>query len=562
MLYYLALKKRFRFHKRFSMSTYKGFTTTQLQKPARSYFDLSHEKRISTRMGRLTPCLITETLPNDTFRGRSEMLVRLAPLLAPIMHRVNVFVHYFFVPNRLLWKDWETFITHGRLGTETPPVPPHMKIVDIGARLSNKLDIGSLFDYLGGMTITDAGAGGYGNRTLDIMPMAAHYKVWYDYYRDRNYVADNTRLPLASGLNVSTSDMDTILEIYKRDYQKDYFTSALPWTQRGDEVLMPLVGTGSVTYLPTSKVYRTDGAAFTSAVRQLGTNSGAVINPDLQVNQPSDGSSGGPVGRIENIDTVTITGSQVSVNDLRTAVALQKFYERQALAGSRMNETIWAHFNRRTSDGRLQRAEYLGGGKVTVKISEVVATNYSEDATPEVVPAGNMAGHGVVLDGTPSFTYNCEEWGFIIGILSVMPNTAYMQGTPRMFLGRNTFLDYPWPTFAHLGEQEVYKYELFGGTTNITEDRTAAPVFGYQSRYSDWKYIPSSSHGDFRTSLDFWHLTRKFASSPSLGFAFCTFEDALQDRIFAVSGVDTIWVYMYNDISVVRSLPYYGTPQL
>lgn len=541
------------------MSSYKGFTTVELRKPTRSLFDLSHEKRVSFKMGQLVPILVTETVPNDTFHGNTEAMLRLAPMLAPIMHRVNLFVHHFFVPNRLLWKDWEAFITNGRLGTETPPVPPYVTIdamCNVGQQL---LGAGSLFDYMGGNPISDAGGPTYAGVKLDLMPWAACTKVWYDYYRDRNYVADNTFLPLASGANggLATLDAASLLTIRNRDYQKDYYTSALPWTQRGNEVLMPLVGTGTVTL----------NSSTTNAMLMKNASTGAgIVGLPTAVNYDSGSRIEGasidavidPNGRL----TANVSSSGVSINDLRRSVRLQEWLERNALAGSRYNESIMAHFARKTSDSRLQRAEYLGGGKVTIKISEIVTTAWSVDGAANDVPPANMAGHGVTFGHSNGFRYNCEEHGFIVSFMSVMPNTAYMQGTPRMFVQRNTFLEYPWPSFAHLGEQPVYKYELFNSNANMPVDRTTAPIFGYQSRYADWKYIPSSSHGDFRGSLDFWHLTRKFASSPSLGFTFVNFESTLPDRIFAVSGVQTLWAYLYNNLTVKRSLPYYGTPQL
>jgi hypothetical protein len=150
----------------------------------------------------------------------------------------------------------------------------------------------------------------------------------------------------------------------------------------------------------------------------------------------------------------------------------------------------------------------------------------------------------------------------VIGILSVMPSSGYMQGIPRMFLQRNTFLEYPWPTFAHLGEQEVYDSEILAQPGTMPPTRGTETVFGYQSRYSDWKHIASSSHGDFRTTLDFWHLTRKFVGVPNLDREFVEFEDVLQDRVFNVSEVDTLWMYIYNKLNVKRALPYFGTPRL
>lgn len=537
------------------MSVFKGFSQVMLKKPKRSDFDLSHENRLSTRMGRLTPLFCIETLPNDTFRGSSEIMIRLAPLIAPIMHRVNVFVHFFFVPNRLLWKDWEAFITNGRLGTETPPVPPFANIANVQGRGKSLLNVKSLADYLGMGTIADADAG-YAGINMALMPHAAFYKVWYDYYRDRNYVADNTILPLPSGITSTAATLDALMENKLRSYQHDYFTSALPWTQRGNEVLMPLAGSGYAEYLPTSEVKTTAGG-LPAANTLIGVDT--TTQPNLKINKAS-AAGAGVGGRIENIDQVVIETSDVSINDFRTAIQLQSWLERQALGGSRLNETIYAQFARRTSDGRLQRAEYLGGGRVTCNITEVVTTAFSEDDAAQTVPPANMAGHSKTFGSTNRFSYNCEEWGFVIGIMSVMPTTGYMQGSDRKFFARQTFLDYAWPSFAHLGEQEVYAYELFQSTTNTPVDITTAPVFGYQSRYADWKYIPSSTHGDMKTSLDFWHLTRKFSSSPVLGNTFVEFEDTLQDRVFAVSGVDTIWCYVYNKINAKRSLPYYGTP--
>lgn len=538
------------------MSTYDGFNSVQLRKPKRSKFDLSHERRTSTRMGKLTPIFISETIPNDTFSVNTEVMLRLAPLLAPLMHRVNVYVHFFFVPMRLLWKDWEAFITNGRLGTETPPLKPTWKIETFLNQSTSLLDVGSLADHLGVPPIPDSDIGDWGLQRIDITPFAAFYKCWYDYYRDRNFVADQPDLlPLKSGPNdndnPSISLAGNLFEPRYRAWEKDYFTSALPWTQRGTEVLLPLQGSGNVNYLDVSLVKQGDGGGnptVTGALTTIGTN------PNLR----HDGMAENV--RIENIEDIELTSSDVSINDFRQAMALQQWYERNALAGSRYNESIYAHFARKTSDSRLQRAEYLGGGKVAVKISEVLTTAFSQNADSELVPPGNMQGHGLSFGNTNRFSYNCEEHGFVIGIMSVMPTSAYMQGIPRMFRHRNTFLDYPWPSFSHLGEQEVYDDEIFADPTSMPEDVNESPVFGYQSRYSDWKWMASSAHGDFRTNLDFWHMTRKFSSQPALSNQFITFEDALQDRVFAVSDTDTLWCYIYNNVSVKRSLPYYGRP--
>lgn len=560
------------------MGGYRGFNEIELKRPQRSMFDMSHEKRLSTRMGRLTPVFVAETLPNDTFSVSTEVLIKLAPLIAPVLHRMNLYVHFFFVPMRLLVEDWEDFITGGRLGeaVDSPPTPPRKSIRQILNRNADYLDVGSLADYLGIPPVPDSAAADWTDNLqhLNIAPFLCYQKIWNDYYRDRNFepdMEDVITFPAGPGTYAGSPVADAyLLSVKSRAWQHDYFTSAQTSAQRGSEVLMPLEGSGTVTYKPQSEVY-TEAGGFPADLGQLlGTGRALDLEQNkLMINKPAAGFSAnlGVAGRIENIDSVEVDASSVSINDLRTAVALQTWLERNQLAGSRMNETIMAHYARKTSDSRLQRAEYLGGGKAVVKIDEVMTTAYSEDADTNLVPPGNMAGRGSAYSQTNRFSYNCEEWGFVMGILSVMPTSAYMQGVPRMFTARQTFLAYPWPSFAHLGEQVIYNHELYMSPASM--DPTQVPTegdgytgFGYQSRYSDWKQIPSSSHGDFRTSLDFWHLTRKFAAEPVLDGSFVTFEDELQDRIFNVSGGDTLWLYVYNQTKVVRSLPYYGTPRL
>lgn len=539
---------------------YKGNTTVEMTRPQRSTFDMSQERRLTTRMGRLTPVFVAETIPNDSWYGRSEIFIRLAPLLAPIYARVNVFMHWFFIPNRILGSWWEPFITGGRLGAEvvTPPVPSRFTFLNVAARAQQFMSKSKTINYMGMPPWTDADLTTTfsSDRTFDVLPLAAFYKCWYDWYRDRNYVADNTILPLPAGTIATTATIDALMATRLRAWEHDYFTSAQTNTQRGTQVLMPLAGAGTVTYLPVSLVQTQAGA---------GANANTLIGTDgspqsMTVNKPTAAGAGTP-GRIENIQSVNITSSSVSINDFRTAYALQVWLERNQLAGSRMNESIMAHFGRRTSDSRLQRAEYLGGSKVPIQISDIEATAWSNDGTDDI-PQGNLAGKGVSYGNSNSFSYNCEEWGFIMGIMSVLPRTSYKAGMPRMFQSRDTFLDYPWPTFAHLGEQKVLNWELLMTNTSVTGTRSAAPLFGYQSRYSDWKQMYSFDSGDFYDNMAFWTLTRKFTSQPVLGETFVTFDDTLQDQIFAVAAVDTLWCYIYNDIKVKRALPYYGTPQL
>lgn len=537
------------------MSDYKGFSQVKLQRPTKSTFDLSHDKRLSTRMGRLTPVLILEAVPSDYFAGSSEMLVRLAPLLAPIYDQIQVYVHFFFVPNRLLWVDWEEFITGGRLGVGidpvTAPIPPYF---DIGATLAADVSLfneSTLADYLGVPIITDLpGYGGptsYNGRTIDAMPFLAYYLCWHEYYRDRNFVADlDTLIPAGSG---ELDGMNYMWAI-DRNYKHDYFTSSLPFTQRGEEVLMPvqLGGTAPVYADPVGS----ETTAVVSGVAQPGSvNVGYGV--DISVNAAHNGDL-----YIKGSDFEGVT---TTINDFRSAYALQVWLERNAVGGSRYVESTQAHFGVRPQDSRLQRPEYIGGGRIPVKISEVVSTAYSTNDADAVVPLANMAGHGVTYGNTNRFKYFCPEHGFIIGILSIMNPPSYHQGLPRMFR-RRSFLDYPWPTFAKLGEQTVGKVELFASAANMLEDADGeVPLFGYQSRYADWKYVANSNHGAFHSTLMFWTLTRDFASSPELGETFNLFDTTTQERIFAVNGdEDNFWIYVHNNVTVKRPLPYFGTP--
>ncbi|MEM2002452.1 MAG: major capsid protein, partial [Candidatus Methanomethylicaceae archaeon] len=330
------------------MSAYKGFSQVKLTRPQRSKFDLSHEKKLSTRMGRLTPVFLSEVMPNDSFSVNTEVMIRLAPMLAPIYHRVNCFVHFFYIPNRLLSKEWEKFITNGRLGTEENPVPPTADIGEILEEEYGYFDQGSLSDYFGIRPIPSSEYDDWYNKRINMMPYAAYYRCWYDYYRDRNYFEDNDYLPLPAGKISASGELVELFELKTRAWQHDRFTSALPWTQRGDEVLMPIEGIGDVTYRPKSSVFEVDGSIPTAANLR-------TLNPagsDLIVSEDP-----GVSGRIENIQDVSFTNTSVSINDLRTAARLQEWLERNAVAGSRYNESIMAHFGRRTSDGRLQRAE-------------------------------------------------------------------------------------------------------------------------------------------------------------------------------------------------------------
>lgn len=535
----------------------KIFNQLAAKRPPKNKFDLTHEKKLSCNMGKLIPVLCQEILPGDKFRGTSEVFLRLAPMLSPIMHRVNVKIDYFFVPNRLLYDNWEMFITRGRDGNQAPP-PPQATLSAILGADPLLLEKGSLWDYLGGKPLD--GAAIVDDRAISLLPFRAYQKVWDDYYRDPtlseprfqpDLVGGLPKIPITGGNVTDIAQLQETFGLRSRAWEKDYFTSAQPNAQRGSEVQIPIEGL-EVNYKPVSDVFTGSGGAPASGF--LGANN---PDPSLRTGKATVGDTG-VTGRIENIES--IEGYGLTVNELRTTLALQKWFEKNARAGYRYVEQILSHFGVISSDQRLQRAEYLGGGKVPVKISEVLSTfgNDGSGTSPDL--PGEMYGHGVSYGSSKGFKKSFEEHGFCIGMLSIIPRTNYQDGLPRMFTMRNTWDQYYWPEFANLGEQEVVSHELYFDPSDGPDFNNA--VFGYQSRYCEYKYGVSTVHGDMRDSLDFWHMARKFSARPNLNPAFVVCDPTR--RIFNVTDPDVhvIYCHVLNKIDAIRPMPYFGIPTI
>jgi hypothetical protein len=490
------------------------FESVQMKRPRRSAFDLSHEKKLSFDMGDLIPINLQEVVPGDKFKGKTESMIRMAPMIAPVMHRVNVYVHHFFVPYRILWNQWEDFITGGTQGTTSPNMPT----INFG---SSELEPGKLPDYMG------VGTGGGSVNEVSALPFWAYRQIYNDYYRDANY--DGTEAPLVTTGSVNAN-------VLKRAWEKDYFTSALPFAQRGPDVNIPIDGQADVNY-KTPQITGPNGTA------SMGLEADANITASTTAAGP------GTISELDNIDNVEFNNINSTINELRTSTALQRWLEKQARGGARYIETILSHFGVKSSDKRLQRAEYLGGGKSPVVISEVLNTSNTAEA-----PQGAMSGHGIATGVSNEYRYDVEEHGVIMSIMSILPRTAYQQGTPRMFW-RKDKMDFYWPTFANLGEQEVLNREIYVQNTEADTD-----TFGYQQRWAEYKYSMDTVHGDFKDTLDFWHMGRIFESKPNLNAQF-TFADPT-DRIFAVAEGNKIWAQIYNDIQAQRPMPYFSNPSL
>lgn len=522
----------------------KLFDSIQVGRPKRNKFDLSHEKKLSCDMGMLIPILCTEVLPGDSFRVNTECLVRFAPLLAPVMHRINVWTHYFFVPNRLLWSEWEDFITGGREGTSAPVMPNFTNALGATSAL---MGIGSLSDFLGAQW-KNGSAAGVDVMTYNALPFRAYQLIYDEYYRDQNLQAA-LDISLASGA-ITGAELAKLLTLRKRAWEKDYFTSALPWAQRGGAVGVPITGTAAVTYMPESDVRLSGGGVGPT---------GSVLDVTA-LGQLDVGAAG--AGRIENIDEITLGNASVTINELRRSSRLQEWLEKNARGGARYIEQILSHFGVKVPDSRLQRPEYLGGGRQPVVISEVLANStFSFDGESQVVQ-GNMAGHGFSAGYSNGFKKGFVEHGYIMAFMSILPKTGYSQGVPKHFR-RLDKLDYAWPEFANLGEQPILQSELYYDQASASGAKDI--VFGYTPRYAEYKYIPSSIHGDFRDTLAFWHADRLFPSAPVLNEAFVASDPT--SRIFALDSdltdtLDKVYVQLFNRVDALRPLPYFGTPML
>lgn len=485
--------------------------------PGRSVFDLSYSYKFTCDMGQLIPIMCDEVVPGDVFKIGNEVVVRFAPLVAPIMHSINAYIHYFFVPYRLLWSDWEDFITGGRLGDNASVLPRWSS----GA---GGMAIGTLWDYFGFPTGVELLSTDAPIR----FPMNAYNFIWNEYYRDQNLEAE--------------IDIGSNGAIKRRKWAKDYFTSALPWQQRGTAPALPISGTTSAVWA---------AGAFTNAAPEnnFGFKSADATTPVARTNAANALTN---AMNFFNANTVNLgAATTFNVSDLRLAFQIQKWLERNARAGARYTEFLKAHYGVAPRDERLQRPEYIGGSKSPVIVSEVLQTGSTDGTSPQ----GNMAGHGITVDRNFVASYHAKEFGLIMGIMSVMPEADYSQGVNRQWLRRSRY-DFYSPEFADLSEQAIETEEIYA-TGVLAENRA---IWGYQGRYDEMRTKQNMIAGLMRTTYDHWHLGRQFAASPLLNTAFV--ECVPRKDVFAAPAEPGLIVNVGNKIMAVRPIPAQAEPGL
>lgn len=501
------------------MASNKPYQTIPTNKLRRSIHDLSYRKLFNCDMGQLIPVLHDEVVPGDIFNIGNEMVIRMQPLVAPVLHEINAYVHYFFVPYRILWDGWEEFITGGVDGDDASTIPLW--------QVSSGKDIRySLWDYFGFPANNSMAPDYY---PIDF-PRRCYAKIYNEWYRDQT---------------LQTEVAETNEDILYRNWEKDYFTSALPWQQRGTAPALPISGLTAAIW---------EDALFSSAGATVTNDQGFTNTASDAIFRTPTGGSGAETNakNFFNANTVDMSNATTfDVNDLRLVFSIQKWLERNARSGARYIEFLQSHFaGVSPKDERLQRPEYIGGTQQPIIISEVLQT--SETATS---PQGNLAGHGISADSRHAGTYRVEEYGIIMGIMSIMPRANYSQGINRQWL-RETRYDYYFPEFANLGEQAVTNAELF----YTFEANTDKAIFGYQGRYDEMRTKQDLFCADMRDTFQYWHLGRIFSSTPSLNSDFVKCNP--RKDIFAVTDEPGFIVHHKNLIQAVRPIPIQSEPGL
>ena len=529
----------------------------------RTKFDRSHVYKTTFDSGKLIPVFIDEVLPGDTSRMSVNYFARLATPIKPIMDNIYLDWFFFFVPNRLVWEHWQNFCFE----KDDPDDSTDYVIPTVTATgNSDNAYVGSLWDYFGLPVNTSGNLSG-----ISALPFRGVYLIYNEWFRDENLqksvkiqkgdaneVLDRVRAPeQPSWVFTSGTSIVPGLACPPRGKRHDYFTSALPWTQKGPGVNISLTGNAPVFGDGNSLGLSPDSAVSSVGYLNMSSNVGAMLRSpggsEWSTGQTafvtSDKSKSGLIADLSDVSAITING-------LRTAFQIQKFYERLARGGSRYTEVLRSFFGVISPDARLQRPEFLGSFTKMVNVNPIAQTSATDNTSPQ----GNLSAYGVTAAKFHGFTKSFVEHGYIFGFVCARADLTYQQGINKMWL-RSTVYDFYWPTFAHLGEQAIELRELYAQGNE--SDNT---VFGYQERYAEYRYKPSQITGKFRSSvtggsLDMWHLSQFFKNAPTLNEEFIT-ENPPIERIIAVTDEPEFLLDIGFRYTTVRPMPMFGTPGL
>jgi len=554
-----------------------NFAKIPATKIQRSTFNRSHSYKTTFNSGYLIPFFVDEALPGDTFTLKHTLLGRLNTPIVPIMDNLFLETFYFFVPNRILWTNWEKF--NG--AQDDPGDSTDYTIPTISPASTGIFSEGSLGDYFGMPIGVDLGIKTNPDRIkISALWHRAYNKIWNEWFRDEN-LQDSVTVDLAD-----TAVDDAAYTLLRRGKRHDYFTSALPWPQKGDAVSIDMDATSAPVYgngkalgfqsvgsnpyvAPTDPNYLF-GSTKIDASRFLGIQNNAYDESvawqgTLDVNNSITSVVGvvGPGGESGIYADLSNSAITTTINALRTGFQLQRMLERDARGGTRYTEIIRSHFGVISPDQRLQRPEYLGGSSKRIMINPVQQTSSTDATTPQ----GNLAAFGQVVDSSNGFTKTFTEHGVILGLINVRADLTYQQGLPKMFQ-RQTRYDFYWPSLANLGEQAILNSEIYtqdwdavDGDDNVENDL----VFGYQERYAEYRYYPSKITGKLRSeatnSLDVWHLSQEFDSLPVLGDTFIQDNPPIS-RIVAVNTEPEFTLDVFFDMKCARPMPVYSVPGL
>jgi hypothetical protein len=517
----------------------------------RSRFDRESIHKTTFDSGWLIPIYVDEVLPGDSFGMKATFFARLTTPIFPIVDNLHLESFFFFVPNRLLWSNWQKF-----MGEQKTPGDSISYLVPTVMSPVGGYPVNSIFDYMGLPTVGQVG--GAATVTHNSLALRAYNIIFNEWFRDENLV---NPVPQLSGDGPDTS---TNFVLVRRGKRHDYFTSALPWPQKGAAVTLPLGLSAPIRTAATDQVT----GAQPNPMRFLSTTTGGpIVSQRLSTNSSGylNVNTDPPVGTFvanvypSNLYADLSQATSATINSLRQAFQIQKLLERDARGGTRYTELLRAHFGVTSPDARLQRPEYLGGGTTNVNINPISQTS-GTGVTGGTTPLGTLAAMGTALGSNHGFRQVFTEHGIILGLINVRADLTYQQGMRRLW-SRSTRYDFYWPEFAQLGEQAILNKEIY-----CKGDANDDLVFGYQERWAEYRYLPSLITGRFRSTsaltLDAWHLAQNFSALPTLNATFINDTPPLQ-RILAVGAAaagSEFYLDSFFQIRTVRPMPMYSVP--